>query len=124
MRRVMTRALLPLLVLLGVAGCTFMLGRTAADRAVTSPGTDELATAAAAKAPSHAQQCSQLRADIASSQHNQRSAQPASQSPIIAAASTGKEDQRIEALQQRYADLGCNETLEAAPKGSGAARSP
>jgi hypothetical protein len=119
----MTRSLFPMLILLCAGGCTFMLGRTAADRAATTPGADEPATAAAAKRPSHGQQCSQLRADIASSQHNQRDAQPATQSPIIAAASTGKEDQRIEALQKRYSELGCTGGA-AEPKGIGAPRVP
>ena len=53
------------------------------------------------------QQCSALRADIASALHNQRTMAPATAAPIIAAASEGKEDQRIRALQERYAGLGC-----------------
>jgi hypothetical protein len=88
------------LLCLPIAACTFALGR----RAATAP----VSTAAATAAPaSHDQLCSQLRADIGSSQHNQRTAPPGSNAPIIAAASEGKEDQKIEALQRRYSEMGC-----------------
>ena len=79
-----------------------------------SSSTVQAATTEAPPSPSHDQQCSALRADIASAQHNQRTLAPATTAPIIAAASEGKEDQRIKALQERYAALGCggSTTLE------------
>lgn len=98
------------LLCLASTGCTFALGRSAAQRAgsvAPAEATTGAAVTKAAAKPDHERQCSQLRADIASSQHNQRASTPASNSPIIAAASTAKEDQRIEALQKRYAELGC-----------------
>jgi hypothetical protein len=74
------------------AGCTFFMGRTVA----TSAGAGAAPAApAAATNVSHEQLCSQLRADIASGQHNQRSAPPASNTSIIAAASEGKVDQKV-----------------------------
>ena len=92
-----------MLLCLPASGCTFFIGRSVA----TSPaGRSEAPATPAAKA-SHDQLCSELRADIASSQHNQRSAAPASNTAIIAAASEGKEDQKIEALRKRYAQMGC-----------------
>jgi hypothetical protein len=90
------------MLLLSCGGCTFYLGRAAADRTQTVASEEP-----AGKPAEHEQQCSSLRADISSSEHNQRASAPASNSPIIAAASVAKEDQRIEALRQRYAELGC-----------------
>lgn len=83
-----------------LTGCSVMRGDRTPAAAATAPGE-------AAAAPGHAEACSQLRADIASSEHNQRTVAPATSAPIIAAASEGKTDQRIEALRQRYAELGC-----------------
>jgi hypothetical protein len=84
-------------------GCTFFMGRTVA----TVPTSSTEASAAPAAKLSHDRLCSQLRADISSGQHNQRTTAPATNTPIIAAASEGKEDQKIEALRQRYSDMGC-----------------
>jgi hypothetical protein len=85
------------------AGCTFFMGRSVAP----APAVKAEAPASPAAKVSHDQLCSQLRADIASSEHNQRTVAPSTNTPIIAAASEGKEDQKINALRQRYADLGC-----------------
>lgn len=111
-----------LVPLLAGSGCTFYLGRAAASREPATVTGTEAATPT--RPPSHDQQCSELRADIASSQHNQRSAAPTSQAPIIAAASAGKEDQRIEALQKRYAELGCVSAAAPEQPARGGPRAP
>ena len=127
------------LACLTVTGCTFFLGRTVAPTSgagapassasvpnavpAAVPGATPGAAPGAATAAGnvgHDQLCSQLRADIASGQHNQRAAVPATQTSIIAAASEGKEDQKIEALQKRYAELGC--VSGAQPEGTAPAR--
>ncbi len=100
------------LACLVATGCTFFMGRTVAPAPAAGA---EASTAPAAKA-SHDQQCSQLRADIGSSEHNQRTVTPTTNAPIIAAASEGKEDQKINALRQRYAQMGC--VGNAPPNGS------
>ena len=86
-------------------GCTFFMGRAAAPAPAPAASTE--APAGPAARASHDQLCSQLRADIGSSEHNQRTVAPTTNTPIIAAASEGKEDQKISALRQRYAELGC-----------------
>lgn len=86
-----------------LAGCYSMPNPPVTGSSSTVPAT----TNETQHSPSHDQQCSALRADIASAQHNQRTTAPATSSAIIAAASEGKEDQRIRALQERYAGLGC-----------------
>lgn len=69
--------------------------------------TESSTPVAGSSPPTHEQQCSALRADIASAEHNQRTIPPGSNAPIIAAASEAKEDRRIQALKDRYAQLGC-----------------
>jgi hypothetical protein len=90
-----------------LAGCYSMSNHPATESSTTVPAP----TKETAPSPSHDQQCSALRADIASAQHNQRTMAPATAAPIIAAASEGKEDQRIRALQERYAGLGCTGSM-------------
>jgi hypothetical protein len=97
--------LLSVAACLALQGCTLYLGRSVAARA-EAPASPTAAAKPAAAAD-HDQLCSQLRADIASSQHNQRAATPSTQAPIIAAATEGKQDQRIEAMQKRYDEMGC-----------------
>jgi hypothetical protein len=93
--------LLPILLL--VCSCSFQLGGRA-----TSDGDADATSVTAQRQPAdQATECSRLRADIASAQHNQRNAPPTSNSPIIAAASAGKADLRVEELQQRFDRLGC-----------------
>jgi len=94
----MKRIVLTALYSATLAACTFPLQQRAATSSAPVEG---------ASAPSHDQQCSQLRADIASAQHNQRTVAPGTSTPIIAAASEGKEDQKIHALQERFTQLGC-----------------
>jgi hypothetical protein len=53
------------------------------------------------------QECSALRADIASARYRQRTLPPTSNTPVIADAANAKVEQRIEAMRQRYESLGC-----------------
>ena len=79
-----------------MASCSFVLFKP------TTP-----AAAAPADAADLNRECSSLRADIASGQHQQRNAPPTSSSPVIAEAAGAKADQKIEALKERYTSLGC-----------------
>lgn len=88
-----------------LGGCYAVTSHRSSESSATSSETNTTMQAS----PSHDQQCSALRADIASAQHNQRTVAPGTTAPIIAAASEGKEDQRIEALRQQYAALGCTD---------------
>jgi hypothetical protein len=79
-----------------MASCTFELFKPPAP-----------AAAPPADAADLNRECSSLRADIASGQHQQRNAPPTSSSPVIAEAAGAKADQKIEALKERYTSLGC-----------------
>jgi hypothetical protein len=73
-----------------------------------APGVTE-----AAQSPSLGQECSSLRADIASARYKQQTLPPTSTSPIIADAATAKTDQRIDAMRQRYDSLECSKIAPA-----------
>jgi hypothetical protein len=64
-------------------------------------------------AGSLSQECSNLRADIASARYRQRTAPATSNAPVIADAATAKAEQGIDALRQRYESLGCAKTAPA-----------
>jgi hypothetical protein len=51
--------------------------------------------------------CSDLRSDIGSARYRQRNLPSGSNNAVIAEAAEAREDQRIEALRQRYESLGC-----------------
>ena len=51
--------------------------------------------------------CSDLRSDIGSARYRQRNLPSGSNNAVIAEAAEAREDQRIEALRERYASLGC-----------------
>lgn len=88
----------PLLLAIAVtlmASCTFALLKPAPTAAPPADAADLN------------RECSSLRADIASGQHQQRNAPPTSSSPVIAEAAGAKADQKIEALKERYTSLGC-----------------
>jgi hypothetical protein len=64
-------------------------------------------------AASLSQECSNLRADIASARYRQRTAPATSNAPVIADAANAKAEQGIDALRQRYESLGCAKTAPA-----------
>jgi hypothetical protein len=79
-----------------------MAGCVMSQRAHEAPAPTSPVSAAA-----RSQECSNLRADIASARYRQRSQPPTSNAPVIADAANAKTEQGIDAMSQRYESLGC-----------------
>jgi hypothetical protein len=61
------------------------------------------------------QECSDLRADIASARYRQRTEPATSKAAVIAEAANAKAEQVIEALRQRYESMGCAKAAARSP---------